>query len=411
MYRPTVFLSHSTKGDPDAVAMRHELESELTSRGWEVRVDENGLRGGEDWRNVLYHWIADCAAAIVLISDRALESQWVRREINLLLWRHALGSPLTIVPVMFSPTTNNSSVELRDLKKLQFVPNNGTPQELANAIAKRLPDVSVIPPDSRDSMQHWLAKVMSCLGGVTETSLLRAAAEALDACQDEWHFPSTRDGQHFLAHQLLGQVRTGRMHTAMEHIAVPVSGKLNQLVSLVSPVWVNGEVARTLLPRQGHRTCVTLNSKWPDTAVHYVRRAACCSDSYVKEVVTARAGEDLEGDLLRDCVIAVRKLLYLPDGMPLEDDEVPMGGHVCFLIIDSDNQPLVRVAEVVRKLQERFRWLNTIILCGDADVDQALLRQWRLADAIVLPALDRTEEKLSLRTAERLRSLSREIAS
>lgn len=323
---PTVFLSHSTKGDPDAAAMRRELESELSARGWKVLVDEDGLRGGEDWRGVLYRWIADCDAAIVLMSDKALESKWVRREINLLLWRHALGSPLTIVPVMFAPTKDKSSPELRDLKELQYVSNNGTVQELASAVAARLPDLSVPLPDTGDQMRNWLAKVRSCLCDVTEKELLCAAAEALDACQDEQDFASIRDGQRFLAHQLLGQVRSGRIHTAMEHIAVPISGKLKQLSTLITPVWVNGEVARALLPRREKQTCATLNSTSSETARHYVRRAACCSSSYPTQVVTAREGENLEADLLRDCVVAVRQLLFIPEGVAIEADDVPLGG-------------------------------------------------------------------------------------
>ncbi len=215
MYRPKVFLSHSTKGDPDAAAMRGHLESELVARGWDVLVDEDGLRGGEEWRGVLYHWIADCDAAVVLMSDKALASSWVRREINLLLWRKALGSPLTIVPAELSPTEDTGAPELKDLRELQFVPH-AEPAMFAAAIAARLPDLSSPVVDTSDRMRLWLVDVVSCLREVTEHEPLRAAARALDARQEDWHFPSVGEGQRFLAHLLLGQTQVGRIHTAIE---------------------------------------------------------------------------------------------------------------------------------------------------------------------------------------------------
>ncbi|MDX8028684.1 toll/interleukin-1 receptor domain-containing protein [Lentzea sp. BCCO 10_0856] len=410
MYRPTVFLSHSTKGDPGALVMRHQLESELTARGWQVLVDEDGLRGGEDWRGVLYHWIADCDAAVVLMSDRALASDWVRREINLLLWRRALGSPLTIVPAMLSPTRDTGAPELRDLRELQFVSNDATPKSFAGAIAGRLPDLSAPVTDTTDRMRHWLIDVVSCLRDVTEHEPLRAAVEALDAHQDDWDFPSVREAQRFLAHWLLGPMHSARIHTAMEHIARPVSGKLGQLVGLVMPAWVDGEAARALLPEQ-HRTCAVLNARYPETAKQYVRRAACCSLSYRTKEVSAVVGEGLATELLRDCLDAVRELLDLPPGMELEDDDEPLDGQVCFLLINPNHAPLAPVAGVVRTLLERFRWLNVIVLTGESTAGRPQLDEWRLAEAIVLPALGAGQEKLASRVTRRLLALQQEIAS
>lgn len=412
VYRPKVFLSHSTKGDPDAAAMRRHLETELTARGWHVLVDEDGLRGGEEWRGVLYHWIADCDAAVVLMSDRALASSWVRREINLLLWRRALGSPVTIVPAELSPTQDTGAPELRDLRELQFVPRDAcAPALFADAIAARLPDLSAPLPDATDRMRHWLVDVVSCLRDVTDPEPLRAAAQALDAHHDEWHFPSVMDGQRFLAHWLLGPTNSGRIHTAIEHIARPASSKLAQLVCLVAPAWVDGEAARALLPLERHRTCAVLNARLPETARQYVRRAACCSLSYRIREVAAVVGESVEAELLRDCEQAVRELLDLPPGLPLDEDEEPLDGQVCYLVIDPNNAPLASVATVVRRLLARFRWLNVIVLTGEEIADRPSLDRWRLDEAIVLPALGAGEERLASRTSVRLRALHQEVAS
>lgn len=407
MYRPKVFLSHSTKGDPDAAAMRRHLESELTARGWDVLVDEDGLRGGEEWRGVLYHWIADCDAAVVLMSDKALASAWVRREINLLLWRRALGSPLTIVPAELSPTADTGAPELKDLRELQFVPT-AEPAMFAAAIAARLPDLSSPVVETSDRMRLWLVDVVSCLREVTEHEPLRAAARALDAHQEDWHFPSIDEGQRFLAHLLLGPTHVGRIHTAIEHVARPASGKLKQLVGLVTPAWVDGEAARALLPDQ-RQTCAVLNAEFTETAEQYVRRAACCALNYRTAQVGVVTGENLEAELLRDCEQAVRDLADLLPDDELTDDITPLENQVCFLLVHLNEAALASVANVVLRLQTRFAWLNVIVLTGkSADVTG---EQWRQARAIVLPALDAGEETLVRRTSMRLRKLLKEVAS
>jgi hypothetical protein len=407
VYRPKVFLSHSTKGDPAAAAMRTRLESELTARGWHVLVDEDGLRGGEEWRGVLYHWIADCDAAVVLMSDKALASAWVRREINLLLWRRALGSPLTIVPAELSPTKDTGAPELADLRELQFVTSD-EPALLAAAIAARLPDLSSPVVDSSDRMRLWLVDVMSCLRDVTEHEPLRAAARALDVHQEDWHFPSIDEGQRFLAHLLLGPTQVGRIHTAIEHVARPAAGRLKQLVGLVAPAWVDGEAARALLPDQ-RQTCAVLNAEYTETAEQYVRRAACCALNYRTAQVGVVTGEDLETELLRDCEQAVRDLADLLPDEELTDDVTPLPNQVCFLLVHLNDTAPASVAKVVLGLQTRFAWLNVVVLTGKAA--NTADDQWRRQRAIVLPALEAGEETLVRRTGMRLRKLLTEVAS
>lgn len=408
MFAPKVFLSHSTKDDPGAAAMRRHLESELRARGWQVLVDEDGLRGGEEWRGVLYHWIADCDAAVVLVSDRALESAWVKREINLLLWRRALGSPLTIVPAELSPVADTDAPELADLRGLQFVPRGDlTPELFAAAVAARLPDLSAPAAETSDRMRLWLADVVSCLRDVTEAEPLRAAAQALDAHQEEWHFPSIGEGQRFLAHLLLGRTSVSRIHTAVEHVARPASARLRQLVGLVTPSWVDGEAARALLPEHS-QTCAVLNAEFTETAEQYVRRAACCALNYRTAQVGVVTGENLEEELLRDCERAVRDLADLLPDDDLADDVEPLDNQVCFLLVHLNDAALTAVGRVVLRLQERFGWLNVVVLTGRAAGPSD---QWRQRKAIVLPALEAGEEMLVRRTGRRLQKLLDEVAS
>uniref|UniRef100_UPI00280ACE59 toll/interleukin-1 receptor domain-containing protein n=1 Tax=Streptomyces clavuligerus TaxID=1901 RepID=UPI00280ACE59 len=95
-----VFISHSAKRDPLTLEVLQRVASGLTSKNFEVRVDMEALRPGVDWCATLYQWLAECDAAVVLFNEAALESFWVRREVNILLWRRALNPRFRVIPVL-----------------------------------------------------------------------------------------------------------------------------------------------------------------------------------------------------------------------------------------------------------------------------------------------------------------------
>src|SRR5664280_1955314 len=174
---PTVFISHSSITDLNAADVRKHLKQELEHRGWAVRVDIDELKGGEEWTGVLYHWLADCDAAVVLLGQTAINSKWVLREVTLLLWRMALNSPVAVVPVLLADITSADvrNSQLSELRSLQFVKQHDTasgsaqdPASLAMRIAERLPDLSGLQRESSDSMTKWVATVVDCLGDITE---------------------------------------------------------------------------------------------------------------------------------------------------------------------------------------------------------------------------------------------------
>ncbi len=113
-----VFISHSSHEDERARGILEAVHRRLAERGYTVLVDAKNLRLGERWRSVLYHWLAECDSAVVLLNQAALSSHWVRREVNILLWRQLLGSPVFVVPVLIDvdmPAVTASGFEERAL--------------------------------------------------------------------------------------------------------------------------------------------------------------------------------------------------------------------------------------------------------------------------------------------------------
>ncbi|WP_294533367.1 toll/interleukin-1 receptor domain-containing protein [uncultured Rhodoblastus sp.] len=78
-----IFLSHSSKDDFSAVAVRDWLGEE----GWnDVFLDldpAQGIHPGQRWERALYEQASRCEAVIFLVSNNWLNSDWCRNEYEL----------------------------------------------------------------------------------------------------------------------------------------------------------------------------------------------------------------------------------------------------------------------------------------------------------------------------------------
>jgi tetratricopeptide (TPR) repeat protein len=78
-----IFISHSSRDNPAAVAIAEWLKEE----GWDdafLDLDPvQGIHPGERWERALYDHAADCEAVLFLVSKSWLESEWCKREFDL----------------------------------------------------------------------------------------------------------------------------------------------------------------------------------------------------------------------------------------------------------------------------------------------------------------------------------------
>ena len=135
-----VFVSHSSQDDEFTLAfvraLRDNLGIQESGDASEILVDRVDLRPGDEWRAVVYHWLAECRAAVVLLSRAALDSAWVRREVNILLWRRALGDPIEIITACIDDIRSDDlrKAGIGDLAELQLIQHDG-PAGLRDASA------------------------------------------------------------------------------------------------------------------------------------------------------------------------------------------------------------------------------------------------------------------------------------
>lgn len=414
----TVFVSHSSTHDAYAEWVRASVCERLRKKHYDVLVDADVLKAGDEWRSLLYHWLAQCHAAVLLLSDSALDSTWVRREVNLLLWRRALGSRVQIVPALLGDVRSDriKSAGLSELELLQFarLPNSTSTKADALALAAKITDRFVAlttEPATDDPMRKWINRITSRLRKVDEMEGLLDAARALNVTDEDLDQVRLPEGPRFLAHQLLGHPSHKIGQRTVKAIAA-LSEYMEgwwaaALIEDVVPTWVNAESARLLLTaaQQPDHAVVLLNARDQHTGVDYIARATCNARyGYWHEVVGTTVGEDVVSELLVAFEKAVARLLNVEPAWTLE--EVPERDGTCFLVVDPAGARLELVATAVRALQDRFPWLIVVVLVGDTAPETVVHLPWTPNEVVVLnPQLRPGEEVLARRDVADMRNL------
>lgn len=91
-----VFISHSTKDDP----VVHAIRDALQGLGVPVWADSYRLTGGDALEPAITRAIDDAPHAIAVLSTHAINSPWVRKEIQYALKKQAAHPGFKVIPVM-----------------------------------------------------------------------------------------------------------------------------------------------------------------------------------------------------------------------------------------------------------------------------------------------------------------------
>ncbi|MFE5851810.1 toll/interleukin-1 receptor domain-containing protein [Streptomyces sp. NPDC056500] len=405
-----VFISHSARDDEFAMTVLETIKDGLAAKGFQPLVDQEDIPPGQEWRPEIVHWLARCHAAVVLINEKALKSFWVRREVNILMWRRALGARLTVVPVLLGDLSTGSVKDagMEELRPVQFARTpRGAPQDAQSIADLVLKEFAELPAQAaeNDPMAAWLNTLSEYLGEAQHTGRLVKAATALKL-QDK-HLPQLNGGCLFLAHQFL-VAPVDRMSHAVHEVAPSLTtDTLRRLIASLETTWVSEEAARGVLPAsatQPRDMTVFLNARQPDTAKHYIRRATCNATRGYEMVSVGGpmpAGEDMVAARFRDWEDAVWKQFF--DADDEEDRILPsnLREDVRYLIIREPDPPTTDLAEAVKLLHGKFSWLVVVVATGTAL--PAAHVQAAFKNPIVLkPLLDGQDENEAKQLTRRL---------
>ncbi|MCX5117262.1 toll/interleukin-1 receptor domain-containing protein [Micromonospora sp. NBC_00362] len=391
-----------TRGVRDAIAAALKVHT--------VFVDDV-IEPSDPWRAVINNELAGCRAAVVLIDRPALASRWVIKEVNILLWRFALGSDLTIVPVLLDGVARDEihAAGIGDLLEQNFERINAANglEEAVGRISEVIDRIPEMLSFGADPMSDWVERVAVELGSLSDDDLNLPACE-LDESKKWVSYKVRPERVRFLAHQLIDQGLDGRVHRAAARMRGRlIDERFRRFIGEVLPSWVDAGAAHRLLmaARAKPRPVVVLNARWLRTGRQYFDRATCRAViGYRVAVAAAVPGDEPVRDLIGAMESGLRQMVHHPEDEPLEDLERPR--ETCFLIVDSGSAAMGTVGTAVALFRKRFDWVTLVLLAGRGQMNAHTVQGW-LGETpfILLPELGNGDELKAHRLVEDLLGL------
>jgi hypothetical protein len=398
MPKARVFISHSTKEalTPAEAAAREVLEA-LTRAlqaddRFHVLLDrlqadpENNSRilPGDAWRARINLWVGACDAAVILVSQAALDSPYVAYETSILSYRRAFDRSLRVIPVLVPPVTpetlKGSRLGPHQLGELQVV-QGGSTDLVVERVLKALRDARYFESPVERRAGH-LADVLE----EADDRDVIAASEALGLDPGPWLPQATpaedRHRRLRLAVQLLS-VGMGGATQALLLLRKRMrdAAAVDRMIDLVASSWVDYR-STTRIPlvvrdHAGPRT-LGVNASNTDTASLYMVCAASNDavshangvvDSWFVAPVNGAAGEktldDLEAEIRGSLEYALN---VAPDRLDGDLKDLFTWKPVLVVLAQSAGLKV----EMLPELHERIKHVTFFLLTGGQEGASAL---------------------------------------
>jgi hypothetical protein len=114
-----IFISYKHEENEFAEMLMRQLQA----AGFEIWVDTERLRAGENWREAINDAIKEAFALILVISPEAKQSEYVTYE-----WAFAQGAGVKVIPLLLKPT-EKLHPQLEQLQYLDFIDRARPPWE------------------------------------------------------------------------------------------------------------------------------------------------------------------------------------------------------------------------------------------------------------------------------------------
>jgi hypothetical protein len=414
-----VFISHSSK-DFFSKSVCDAVVKQLRTKNYQVIIDKDAIKPGDEWRKVLYREMASCHTAVLLLSREALTSEWVKTEIHIL---QALRSntQIRLIPVLIGDVENDDvkAAGLGDLGQIQCakLDDMKTGKPAARRLATMVTNL-FLPlektPEIRDDMQKWIDRVTYFLSYVRNDESIEDCARYLGMKEDDLFYLRLPAGRRILADRLLDKELTNyttpSTYLAMRAIAGFLERDvLTKLIQDIAFVWVDMQAARQLqgIYEEPGSGIALLNALSPLTAYDYFDRATF-RGVYWCELAGTPVGENAVDELVAHYERAVMSLNGIEPPFT-EANMTPRTDGMCALVVDPAGVPLKLVAQAVRITHDKYPWLVILLMTGATMADQDIISTLGPERARVLsPALGPQEEFNARRMATDLHKLYRE---
>ena len=282
-----VFISHSSIDADLTRALCSQLAAPDDSKGCacEPLVDYTALKPGVEWPLYLHEMMAECQAAVVLITEHAVVSPWVLKEATILTWRRSLDPDFTLFVARDPAVVSDARLDAERfgpllLPSIQQLPVTDAGL-VSGAVRSRLK--ALAPPATPfDSVLSPVRDLVAQVARSAETSI-QNVADKLGVAAGGWRPKVTpNDARNYAIATKLVCGRLGQYKSVDELFGelaqtAPPANVLEQLLNVVGPHWLDAEAAGRLplMLAGGARRAAILNGAFVNdfTAAMFMRRA------------------------------------------------------------------------------------------------------------------------------------------
>ncbi|HST63138.1 MAG TPA: toll/interleukin-1 receptor domain-containing protein [Longimicrobium sp.] len=288
-----IFISHSTKdattpAEQAAREVQEALVKALEKTGdFGILIDRLTLQPGDAWRARINLWVGGCDAAVVLLSQAALDSPYVAYESSILSYRDTFEPDFVLVPV-FVPPVDLRAVSASALGSVQQVDErqyvSGGVAEIVDQVLERL-RATVHAESPVERRARMLAELLEDV----PAARIQEAARLLDMDHlDAWIPGDPEKLRLRLAVQLMsvGMQAAGKALLVLrDHLSRDLDTRTRmteELLRLIASSWVDHRSAARIpsLFRDGKPAALRLNAERPLTAHMYAICALADNSSW-----------------------------------------------------------------------------------------------------------------------------------
>jgi hypothetical protein len=284
-----LFISHSSKSAA-SLQLLGEICGKLQTHnnGCHVLVDKRGLYPTIDWEKRLDEWLAECHAAVILVSEAALKSWWVQKEATILKWRWGLDPNFKHLFIVLLDGLKQSAFKkgrfkILNLDRIQFLTgHHNDPDRIVAAIEAQLAEIEA----GDTAFEEMCDVVADCLADVKSKTMQRVChklqVEQRLGETIKWAGSDNAPQAVALARLILREHESSlqTFKEVLNAIKPPLGSESARfLYETVFPLWVCPEAAAllplTMLDATTKNRCIAINGNklFDFSAESVVRRA------------------------------------------------------------------------------------------------------------------------------------------
>ena len=314
MSKLPVFISHSTDktNAADLDRLRRIVDALGDGEnGFDVMWDAGEISGADDWWLRIHGMLAECRAAVVLLSERAItKSEWVLKESMILCHRRALDPGFRLLPIIM-PDADEELLKAGAWAPIRFSTiqyERADAQDIAALVARARTDIDPAATKSTP-FDDLITAIAAQLSYAPVDGLTHASKVHLE--RNDWiGAPTVQLGfAKGLARRLLRERNLANAMKVLDDVFAIEPEDVMAIYALLSPLWVDPEAAAPLA------TGVLSDESSRDFALNGEFLGAFTAESYVRRAhpLTSRARFEVidsanSGDIVEHIRTTLRRL-------------------------------------------------------------------------------------------------------